>query len=142
MDRARTFIPRSRVPLHRRAFLEPAALRYWLGVVALAVVLAGLVHRATSDAEAQQRRWGTTGDVLVTVDAPVNVDVPVNVDFPSASRPKTSESHWKRPKAVRKRPKAVRKHPKAVRTRPKVVRKLPKAVRKPSESGDVRHSKL
>lgn len=58
-------IPRSRVPLRRRLRRDPAAIRHWLLVAALAWVLASLVGRAVSRAEDTQQRWGRTVPVWV-----------------------------------------------------------------------------
>ena len=43
MGRVRSPHVRSRIRWYRRILLDPAALRYWLAVAALAIVLAGLV---------------------------------------------------------------------------------------------------
>ena len=50
MGRIRASVPRSRLPLHRRPFADPAALRRWLLVVALAASTGLLVSRAVTAA--------------------------------------------------------------------------------------------
>ena len=77
MGRVRTSVLRSRVPWRRRAFLDPAALRYWLAVAAVAVVSTALVHRSLNDAAAVRARWGPTTDVVVTTEA-VRAGDPLN----------------------------------------------------------------
>ncbi|HEX2578079.1 MAG TPA: hypothetical protein VHK88_17150, partial [Aquihabitans sp.] len=65
MGRVRSAVPRSRLPLHRRPFADPAALRRWALVAALAIVTTALVSHALSGAEDARRRWGETRTVLV-----------------------------------------------------------------------------
>lgn len=69
MGRLRPSIPRSRVPLHRRAQADPAAARSWLAVAALALAAAALVGHAVADAQHAQQRWGRRRTVLVTTRA-------------------------------------------------------------------------
>lgn len=69
MGRVRSPIPRSRLPLHRRVLADPAAVRRWLVVVALAAATAGLTARALAAGEAARTRWGTTRVVLVATRA-------------------------------------------------------------------------
>lgn len=49
--------------------MDPAAVRYWLLVGALAVVLASVVGHALSSAEAERARWGRTRTVWVATAA-------------------------------------------------------------------------
>ena len=56
---------RSRVPLHRRLRQDPAAVRHWLVVVALAWLLAALVTSSLDRAAAARDRWGRTTVVWV-----------------------------------------------------------------------------
>jgi hypothetical protein len=49
-----------------RLLLDPATLRYWLGVVLLATALALLVGRSVSAADDARARWGRTQEVLVS----------------------------------------------------------------------------
>lgn len=58
-------LPRSRVPLHRRIRQDPAAVRHWLLVAALAWALASAVGHALDRAEATRARWGRTEAVWV-----------------------------------------------------------------------------
>ncbi|MCU1497959.1 MAG: hypothetical protein JWM47_1912 [Acidimicrobiales bacterium] len=81
----RRSFPRSRLPLHRRPFADPAAFRRWLLVAALAAATAGLTGRLVARAEATQARWGATAMVLV-------VDRPLRAGTPLAAA--TSEAHW------------------------------------------------
>lgn len=67
MGRFRRTVPRSRVPLHRRIRLHPAALRYWLLVLAGALVLSSVVGHAVSRATQAEAAWGRTRTVWVTV---------------------------------------------------------------------------
>lgn len=74
MDRVRSArprrrVPRTRLPIHRRILSDPAALRRWLLVLALAAAAAGLVGSVVSRAEAARHRWGETRQVLVTARA-------------------------------------------------------------------------
>ena len=66
MGRFRSSIPRSRTPWRRRAQVTPAALRYWLFVATLAVVVAAVVGHAVDRAASAERRWGGTRVVFVT----------------------------------------------------------------------------
>lgn len=63
-------LPRSRVPLHRRIRQDPAGVRHWLLVGALAWLLASVVGHALDRAEAARERWGPTEAVWVA-DRPV-----------------------------------------------------------------------
>lgn len=65
MGRVRSSVPRSRLPLHRRPFADPASLRRWLLVSALALTTAAVTGHVLSGAEAARRRWGETRPVLV-----------------------------------------------------------------------------
>jgi hypothetical protein len=65
VGRIRASVPRSRLPLHRRPFADPAALRRWLLVAALAAATGLLVSRAMSAATAARERWGDTRTILV-----------------------------------------------------------------------------
>jgi len=65
VGRVRSSVPRSRLPLHRRPFADPASLRRWLLVAALAVTTAAITGHVLSSAEAARRRWGDTRPVLV-----------------------------------------------------------------------------
>lgn len=65
MGRVRSSVPRSRLPLHRRPFADPASLRRWLLVAALAVTTAAITGHVLTGAEAARRRWGDTRPVLV-----------------------------------------------------------------------------
>lgn len=56
---------RSRVPLHRRIRQDPAAVRHWALVTALAVALAWVVTSAIDEAAAERDRWGRTAPVWV-----------------------------------------------------------------------------
>ncbi|MEZ5138424.1 MAG: SAF domain-containing protein [Acidimicrobiales bacterium] len=63
--RPRHRIARSRVPRRLRLLLDPAALRHWLLVLAVAALVAGIVGRSLGAAERARRRWGTTVAVVV-----------------------------------------------------------------------------
>lgn len=65
MGRVRSSVRRSRLPLHRRPFADPAALRRWLLVAALALAAAAVTGSVLTRAESARRRWGTTRPVLV-----------------------------------------------------------------------------
>ncbi len=69
MGRIRASVPRSRLPLHRRPFADPAALRRWLLVLVLAAGTAVLVGRSMSAAESARHRWGRTRTILVAARA-------------------------------------------------------------------------
>ena len=56
---------RARVPLHRRVRQDPAAVRHWLVVAALAWLLASLVSGALHRAERTREQWGRTTEVWV-----------------------------------------------------------------------------
>jgi Flp pilus assembly protein CpaB len=65
VGRIRSSVPRSRLPLHRRPLADPAALRRWLVVLALAAATGLAVSRTLSAAEAARQRWGRTRTVVV-----------------------------------------------------------------------------
>lgn len=65
MGRVRSPIPRSRLPLHRRAVADPAVFRRWLLVVALATLTALLTNRLLTETGRTRERWGRTRPVLV-----------------------------------------------------------------------------
>ncbi len=65
----RRSIPRSRVPLHRRVLLDPAALRYWAVVVVLALLVGTGVSHVLARARSAERRWGRSRPVLVATEA-------------------------------------------------------------------------
>lgn len=69
-------VPRSRVPLHRRIRQDPAAVRRWLVVLALAWLLASIVGTARDQADAARARWGRAAAVWV-VDRPVRAGEPL-----------------------------------------------------------------
>ena len=69
MGRIRASVPRSRSPLHRRPFADPAALRRWLLVAALAAGTGLLVSRAVASAESARHRWGDTRTIQVAARA-------------------------------------------------------------------------
>ena len=77
--RFRRRLPRARVPWVRRIGRDPAALRRWLVVGALAWCLAALVTRALDRAEQAEQRWGRTTSVWVT-------EVPLRAGEPFAGR--------------------------------------------------------
>lgn len=97
MERPRTVRPsarrstprvvRSRVPLHRRPFADPSALRRWLLVGLLAVVTASITARVLAAAESERAAWGETTPVLV-LDRPVRAG--------EALAPATSTARWPR----------------------------------------------
>lgn len=66
MGRVRSPYVRSRVRWYRRLLLDPAALRYWLVVAALGIVLAAVVASTLGRAAAARARWGDTTTVWVT----------------------------------------------------------------------------
>ena len=69
MGRVRSPYVRSRVRWYRRLLLDPAALRYWLAVAALGIVLAVVVASALGRAAAARARWGDTkGPAPHTID--------------------------------------------------------------------------
>ena len=53
------------VPRRLRPLLDPAALRYWAAVIALAALLAGIVGRTVASAERSRDAWGSRRTVLV-----------------------------------------------------------------------------
>lgn len=63
--RPRRRIPRSRLPLHRRLLADPAGLRRWLLVLALATTTAILTGSVLARADRARHRWGETAPVLV-----------------------------------------------------------------------------
>lgn len=65
MGRVRSTIPRSRLPLGRRILADPAVVRRWLVVLALATATAGITGKAVAAGEAERSRWGETTTVLV-----------------------------------------------------------------------------
>ena len=65
MDLRRGRPARSRVPRRLRPLLDPAALRYWAAVIALAALLAGIVGRTVASAERSRDAWGSRRTVLV-----------------------------------------------------------------------------
>lgn len=69
MGRIRASVPRSRLPLHRRPFADPAALRRWLLVAALAASTGLLVSRAVTAADSARHRWGDTRTIQVAARA-------------------------------------------------------------------------
>lgn len=66
MGRVRPSLPRHRLPLHRRVLADPAALRRWLLVAALALSAASITWRVVAAADGARADWGTTRAVLVT----------------------------------------------------------------------------
>lgn len=66
MGRVRSSIPRSRVPLHRLLRTQPALLRRWLVVAALAGLSGQAVAASVDAARRAERSWGATRPVLVT----------------------------------------------------------------------------
>ena len=76
MGRLRNAVPRSRVPWHRRVLRDPAAVRYWLLVGAVALVLATVVGRSLDRAESTRRGWGRTRLVLIAA-RPIRTDEPL-----------------------------------------------------------------
>jgi hypothetical protein len=77
VGRVRPSVPRHRLPLHRRVLADPAALRRWLLVIALALAAASITWRVVAAAEDARAAWGTTRSVLVT-EAPVAAGEPVD----------------------------------------------------------------
>lgn len=65
MGRARPAVRRSRVPLHRRAVQDPAGVRHWLVVGALALVVGVSVSQVVRRADDARAAWGETRSVLV-----------------------------------------------------------------------------
>ncbi|HRW37025.1 MAG TPA: SAF domain-containing protein [Aquihabitans sp.] len=65
VGRSRHRIARSRVPRRLRLLLDPAALRHWLLVLALAALVAGIVARSLGAAERARQAWGSTAPVVV-----------------------------------------------------------------------------
>lgn len=65
MGRLRHRIPRSRVPWRLRLLADRAALRYALGVLLLASLLASIVGRSLTAAEHARSAWGRRIDVVV-----------------------------------------------------------------------------
>lgn len=87
MGRVRSRIPRSRLPLHRRPFADPAAARRWLVVGVLAAATAGLTGQVLAGAESARRSWGQTLPVLV-VDRAVETGEPLSAAVVEARWPK------------------------------------------------------
>lgn len=77
MGRVRSPVPRSRLPLHRRPFADPAVARRWLVVVVLAMATAGLTGQVLAGAEAARSSWGRTRPVLV-VDRAIKAGEPLS----------------------------------------------------------------
>ena len=65
MGRVHPAVRRHRVPWYRRAARDPAAARYWAGVVVLALLVAAAVGRAVGRADDARAAWGETRAVLV-----------------------------------------------------------------------------
>lgn len=66
MGPARSSIPRSRLPWHRRIRTDPRAVRRWLLVVVLAAATAAATAQGTAEGRRARQRWGATVAVMVT----------------------------------------------------------------------------
>lgn len=77
MGRVRPAVPRSRAAWHHRVRMDPAGLRYWLLVSALAVAVGALVAHAQHRAHAASTAWGTSRTVLVATH-PIRAGQPIS----------------------------------------------------------------